>query len=140
MSYEFADQRALIVGFGSIGRRHYRILNGFGMDVAVVSSQTNLPVATFDGVLEAMTRHRPVYVVIASPTTRHMDDLASVRSLGFTGPVLVEKPLAATITEFEGHSTDGTFVGYNLRFHPAVEALHDQLHGCRVLAVHASAG
>ncbi len=140
MSHHSGVRRALVVGYGSIGQRHWSILSDLGLDVAVVSSRPQQFISVFAGVEDAVAAHRPEYVVIASPTSRHHTDLAAVQSTGFTGPVLIEKPVVARSSELQEGSFTDVFVGYNLRFHPVVVALRSRIAATDVLAVQVYAG
>lgn len=124
----------MVVGYGSIGARHARVLREDGLDVGIVSRSGAVEgsVATIEGGLE---RFSPDYVVVASPTADHLGALATLAGLGFAGRVLVEKPLLAQPTPLPPHGFKRLGVGYNLRFHPLVARLRETLVGRRVLAV-----
>ncbi|MEY2740216.1 MAG: hypothetical protein RL283_318 [Actinomycetota bacterium] len=126
--------RAGVVGQGSIGRRHARILAAMGHEVAAASTRGDDAVRGDDGaegarvvardVAGLLAAHRPDYVVIASATTRHGDDLAALAAADYRGRVLVEKPLLATTAALPATRFAAEGVGYNLRHHPlVVEAL-----------------
>jgi len=85
---------------------------------------------------EAIRRYRPNLFVISNPTSAHLETLRQVRAQGFSGPVLVEKPLALSGRDLNDRSPHPTFVGYNLRFHPVVQALKESLAGKRSLSAH----
>ena len=61
---------ALVVGFGSIGKRHLEILENFSIidNLAVLSRQKNLPYKTLNK-LEDSIDLNPDYIVIASNTS-----------------------------------------------------------------------
>ena len=110
--------KVAIVGAGSIGLRHRRILNGLNHEVVLISRHD--PAAKYELLDSALVNENFDYVVIASETSRHSDDLNSLVKNKFAGRVLVEKPLFAK----SGHTKENVFmlaaVGYNLRFHPAI--------------------
>jgi predicted dehydrogenase len=130
--------RAGVVGQGSIGRRHARILARMGLEVAAASTRvesaptggasTEARATDADGRVPVVARdvaglvaaHRPDYVVIASVTSRHGGDLAALATAGFGGRVLVEKPLLATEAPLPDARFAAAGVGYNLRHHPLV--------------------
>lgn len=83
----------LVIGYGSIGARHARILAELGCRTAVVSRrEVDFPV-TYRGLAEALVAEQPDYVVVACETNQHHDALLSLASLGYRESVLVEKPL-----------------------------------------------
>ena len=85
--------KALVIGYGSIGQRHTRILRSLGFHTAVVSSQKTIDQVAFSSIIEAMETWAPDHIVIASPTSQHHRDLATVAQTEFAGTCLVEKPL-----------------------------------------------
>ena len=107
-----------VVGAGSIGTRHQRILKQLGHQVSIVSSKS--PDAEFRSLAEALEKQSFDYVVIASQTSQHFDDFATLINSKFTGRVLIEKPLFEETHRLNAAKFSIAAVGYNLRFHPAV--------------------
>lgn len=128
-----ANRRVLIVGFGSIGQRHERLLASVGHHTAVVSQQRNLPVTTYESIREGLDRHQPNYVVVASPTARHFDDFQVLRQAEFSGHILIEKPLFMNSAQCSEIDTRLVFVGYNTRFFAVVRRLSQLLGRSKVL-------
>lgn len=126
----------VVVGLGSIGARHARILKEAGRNVATVSRR---PDGDFSN-LEAALHPEVGYVVIATETTAHAKALAILAERSYNGTVMVEKPIFANACELPLHLPKRLFVGYNLRFHPAVLSLARALEGQRPLAVDARVG
>lgn len=127
---------ALVVGLGSIGARHARLLAEIGGRVAAVSARRDDEVAdlpVYAGLEEGLAGWRPDYVVIANSTVRHAATLCSLAAAGYAGLVLVEKPLFALPAPLPDHRFAGLYVGYNLRFHPVLRALAGRLEGARAL-------
>lgn len=106
-----------VVGAGSIGTRHQRILKQLGHQVSVVSVKS--PDAEFRSLAEALAKQSFDYVVIASQTSRHFDDFTTLINSEFTGRVLIEKPLFAKTHRLSANKFSLSAVGYNFRFHPA---------------------
>lgn len=131
---------ALVVGFGSIGQRHARVLAEMGCRVAVVSRR---PVAGFPAHAElagALAADRPDYVVIANETSAHRATLAALADLGFAGKVLVEKPLDSGPGDLPPMPFAAAATAYNLRFHPVIRALREALAGQQVISCQAYCG
>ncbi len=114
-----------VVGAGSIGSRHQRILKQLGHKVSVVSA--NSPDADFRSMSDALERESFDYVVIASQTSQHVIDLSALINNRFNGRVLIEKPLFEKLHTLEENSFSFAAVGYNLRFHLAIVWLKDTL-------------
>lgn len=131
-------ERALIIGFGSIGQRHARVLEGLGYAVSVLSRRNEgggrSVVASLD---EAAAMD---YVVVANETAQHGVTLDELAARGFAGTVLVEKPLFAAPRPLPPTSFRRIGVGYNLRFHPAVRAMREALCGRVVQMAELSVG
>jgi predicted dehydrogenase len=130
---------SLVIGYGSIGMRHARLLTELGQHTAVVSSRDVEFPLRFDTLQAALTAHKPDYVVVANATNLHYDTLTTLRREGYGGLVLVEKPLFDHYQDFETNA-DETLVAYNLRFHPVIQRLAQLLRSERILSVHAYAG
>jgi predicted dehydrogenase len=114
-----------VVGAGSIGSRHQRILKQLGHQVSVVSA--NSADADFRSMSDALERESFDYVVIASQTSQHVTDLSALINNRFSGRVLNEKPLFEKLHTLEDNNFSFAAVGYNLRFHPAIVWLKDTL-------------
>lgn len=128
--------RVLIIGAGSIGRRHALNLSTMGASVDITDPQP--------GKAEGSKAGRPVPfpggelasydgVVVASPTTSHREQ--AMEALVTGTKVLVEKPLAATADqgkELVDVAGDRIMVGYNLRLHEPLEKLVGSVRDGRV--------
>ncbi|MBX7069478.1 MAG: Gfo/Idh/MocA family oxidoreductase [Microthrixaceae bacterium] len=118
--------RILVIGQGSIGRRHATNLRALGADVTVVDVE-------FDG------RVPPGFggVVVASPTVLHAEHAAAALATG--AAVFVEKPMAsdaAAAFELADSAGDRLMVGYNLRFHAPLQRVAALLRGGRAGTPH----
>ncbi|MGO8916858.1 MAG: Gfo/Idh/MocA family protein [Stellaceae bacterium] len=114
---------ALVVGLGSIGQRHARLLGELGLEVAAVSRRSDAAPRCYASLAQALAREAPGYVVIANETAAHHATLTALAQAGFAGAVLVEKPLFARPEPLPEHRFAGLYVGYNLRYHPVLAEL-----------------
>ncbi len=124
--------RLLIVGLGSVGRRHLRNLLTLGVEDVILlrSGHSTLPeeeLATRRQVntLEAALALEPEAAVIATPSALH---LASAIPLAQAGcHLLIEKPVSHTLegveTLAQACKASGTrvLVGFQYRFHPGLQ-------------------
>jgi predicted dehydrogenase len=134
--------RGLIVGFGSIGRRHARnwvSLEAGPLAVAHHAGWRQTPrepspvpeVTEYDDLDEALARERPEVVLVTNPTSLHVD--ATRRALAAGAHVLVEKPLGHRLTgvgellDDAAKASRRLAVAYNLRFHPGLARLKAML-------------
>lgn len=134
------DKRALIIGCGSIGLRHAAILAEMGYAIGCVTQRSDVPWTIFRDIATALKNVQPQAVVIATRTADHKTAYDSVMSTGYTGYVLVEKPLFAQMPQTVPMCHKCAFVGYNLRFHPVVQAMRTQLLGKKIFSAQFSVG
>ncbi len=132
--------RFLVVGYGSIGERHARLLTEVGHEVAVVTSRPEGVARAFMTLREACTAHRPQHVIVANDTDRHADVLEELAALGHPGTVLVEKPVFDRVRLLPAHRFQRLCVAYNLRFHPVLQRLRAELEGQPLVSVQVYAG
>ena len=118
---------ALVIGYGSIGRRHADILNSIDTinKVTVLSSQNNLPFETITS-LEEIHKLNPNYIVMASNTAIHHEQLVFLENNIKGKKILVEKPLFDFFDDFQIINNQ-VFVGYNLRFHPLMKKIKEKI-------------
>lgn len=122
--------RALVVGLGSIGRTHVRVLTGLGATVEVVTRRESEGAIAHRSIEAALAGGGFDYCVVSSATADHAGDVAALAEAGFTGTLLVEKPVTARSGELPAETPfERIGVGYNLRFHPAVQWLRRRLDG-----------
>ena len=86
--------KTAVIGFGSIGRRHCKILSSMDIpfEVSVLTSQKEIPYRRLNS-LEDLVVLNPDYVVIASPTSFHFSHLDFLDKKLKNKKILVEKPL-----------------------------------------------
>jgi predicted dehydrogenase len=101
---EWRKQSALVVGFGSIGRRHTRILREIGLEdvrVCEVFADLRDTAAKEFGItrvydsLEPGLADRPDTVFVCSPTGLHVEQITAAMRAG--ADVLTEKPLSVSV-------------------------------------------
>ncbi|MCG8637452.1 MAG: Gfo/Idh/MocA family oxidoreductase, partial [Desulfobacterales bacterium] len=129
----------LVVGAGSIGKRHAGILMKNGKDVAAVdpyaSGQLDFPVLE---TLKEGLEWDPDMVWLCSPTELHAEQACEVIRAGV--PLFIEKPLAHTIEAafkikqafLDRRQKPPVWVGCNMRYHPAVIRLKNSLDNGRI--------
>jgi len=132
--------RALVIGYGSIGARHARLLGDLGCNTAVVSAHAHDFPCTYRTLAAALSGFRPDYTVIANATADHFNTLNDLSDAGYDGLVLVEKPLFAGPCLLPDYRFSGLWVGYNLRFHPVIQYVKKLLQGERVISANAYVG
>lgn len=132
--------RALIVGYGSIGARYAGLLVDLGVDVAVVSRrEINFP-HRYKELGKAVEEWRPNVAIIASKTVEHRSDIERLARHGYQGAVLVEKPLYDRPASTPDIQSSRVHVAFNLRFHPVIQEMREQLKGRTIYSLHAYVG
>lgn len=130
--------RALVVGQGSIGQRHRRLLDELGLSVDVVSGHA---AGAFAAIGEVPALASIDYAVLANPTAQHEASVRELVAAGFRGRLLIEKPVLAQ----EGSLPDlsacrRVAIGYNLRTHPVIRALAGEMAGRVAVAIRMHVG
>ena len=90
--------RALVIGYGSIGKRHYDVLSEIlgKENVYVVTRRECGLENSFTGLKYIDDMNQYDYFIIASKTIEHYDDLIFINSIVKNKKILVEKPLYET--------------------------------------------
>jgi predicted dehydrogenase len=115
--------KALIVGYGSIGRRHHHILSQINeiTQCDVITKQQLVNIKTFTSLQESDLDYYD-YIVIASKTSLHYEQLSYIEKKVQGKIILVEKPLFSCYKElFIQHNK--VFVAYNRRFYPILKKI-----------------
>lgn len=146
--------RVAVIGAGSMGRNHMRVLNDLE-DVELVGvadadlttaerAARRFHIPSYNSYAELLDTERPNGVVVAVPTILHRDVTLEAISRGVH--VLVEKPIAFTEVEgremIEAGAQAGLIltVGHIERYNPAILELHKRLQAAelgRVFQMHA---
>ena len=132
--------KALIIGYGSIGSRHVDILSKMDKidEVSILSSQKNLPFKTINK-LEDINKINPDYIVIASSTSLHLEQLTFLEKNFKEKIILVEKPILQKNENLK-LSKNKVFVGYNLRFHPMIKKIRKICNNRKIWSIYAFCG
>ncbi len=133
------NETCLVIGYGSIGERHTRILNELGCRVGVVSKRNIDYPIVYTSIKEAIDNEKPTYIVVANGTSDHEATLLQINSTQFDGKVLVEKPLYPVMRSVSRENST-TYVGYNLRFHPLIQTLKSKLKNAEIVSVQCYVG
>jgi predicted dehydrogenase len=134
--------RALIVGFGTIGRRHARNLRILYPAVEIIAvrhtvmqdEESNFLQIQVVGSLEEGIARKPDCAVIATPTHLHLTALELLLAAGV--PCYIEKPVVATSAQL--HTLERllqriekcpvTFGGCNFRYLPSLIKMREAIH------------
>lgn len=131
--------KAVVIGYGSIGQRHTRLLESLGISTVVVSRRSITEKKSYSAIEEAISREKPDYIVVANETYLHEETLSRIRDTEYDEKILVEKPLFSNSNE-EKFEFSSLYVGYNLRFHPIIQKLSELLKGEKIISVNTYVG
>jgi len=137
------EKHFLVVGYGSIGKRHVKNIREMYPDavVSVLRHQDSLSeeimceagISNCFTSLKSATDSKPLLAIIASPATKHIDTAISMAECGIH--LLIEKPLSADLSSVDiliniCHKRGVCLmVGYNLRFLPSLQKFRMLLQG-----------
>ncbi|MBY0407388.1 MAG: Gfo/Idh/MocA family oxidoreductase, partial [Rickettsiales bacterium] len=132
--------KQLVVGYGSIGSRHARLLAPEAQTLAVVTAREDVPYPRFASLEKALAEFTPDYVVVCTATAQHAASLHTLKAHNYRGKLLVEKPLFASAKESEAPYPFTAHVAYQLRFHPVIQEARKRMKGEPVHSAHVYVG
>lgn len=142
--------RGLVVGLGSIGRRHLANLRALRPDMAIwalrrTGTESPDPTVPVVGSLDEALAVHPQVAILASPAPCHVTEALALAKAGVH--LLVEKPLSdrlegvADLLDTCRRRGVVLMTGYTLRFAPSLMALKEALPRIgRILSVRAEVG
>jgi predicted dehydrogenase len=147
--------KILIAGLGSIGRRHFRNLISLGKkDIVLLRTRkATLPDDEIAGypvetdLKEALKKHHPEAVIIANPTSMHLDVAIPAAEAGCH--ILLEKPVSHSLEHLDvlqravQKSGSKILVGFQFRYHPTLNMAREIILSGdlgKILTVHAHWG
>lgn len=134
-------QKVLVIGQGSIGRRHSRVLSELGCDVEVVTRQGTTDYKQYESIFSIQDFSRFDYFVIAVETIRHHSILKKLDESLKKKTILVEKPIFEKLPSSMFLSGNNIVrVGYNLRFHPVILRVKELISGVKIFTINAQVG
>jgi predicted dehydrogenase len=127
--------KILIVGLGSIGKKHLAAIVNVCPSAEIYAFRTNIKSETYDNVINIYSLKEIDFeldfIVISNITASHEKTIIDMCK--FKCPLFIEKPVLHSLEnyewvaiELEKNSID-TYVACNLRFHPAINFLNQYL-------------
>ncbi|TNE29759.1 MAG: Gfo/Idh/MocA family oxidoreductase [Bacteroidetes bacterium] len=140
--------KVLIVGLGSISRKHKEALMAIRPDAEFYALRRSRDGAEVEGVQSiysiAEIPSDCDFALVATPTSVHAESLRQILPLGI--PVFLEKPplhnteAAAELERLISEHQSMVYTAFNLRFHPLITWAKQYLEGKRVLEVQSYCG
>lgn len=141
MTHQKRVQRLALIGLGSIGRRHLRLLKELRPDIEVILVRSGqggswpeeaLAVGSVSTIEEAIGLDINA-AIISSPAPFHVNQAIQLIDAGI--PLLIEKPISNTLDKTDQLKTLAenagvpVLIGYVLRYSLALQQFHEMLIG-----------
>ena len=113
----------LIIGFGSIGKRHFSVLSNMKKikNIKICTNSNIKLTLKIDLDSKKIKEFNPDYIIISSQTSDHIKHLRFINKVIKNKVILVEKPIFHSKNiRFTFNKNNKIFVGYNLRFDPMI--------------------
>lgn len=130
----------LVVGYGSIGARHVNILKKMGHSVNVVSKRNVEDFSCHKTIKGVLAKKNIDYAIISNETYNHYESFMELKELGYSGKLLIEKPVFLDYLSLQHSNFENVFVAYNLRFHPVIQKLREFLKDNEICSIQAYVG
>ena len=116
------SKKILIIGKGSAGCNHYRILkSNFKKSSIKTVSSRKLNVFKNKKLLDEIISFDPKYIILCAPSSIHYKYINKIENLFLGINVLIEKPLFNKYYRTSKNYNNNYFIGFNLRFHPVIK-------------------
>lgn len=133
--------RVLLIGYGSIGKRHEEVLLGLEtvQAIDIVTKQKLNNKIYFPSLEDVDNIDKYDYFIIATETSKHYEQLRHICSKVKDKKILVEKPIFDK--KYENFTCQNQiFTAYNLRFHPILQKLKSVLLDQKIYYVNVICG
>lgn len=116
--------KALIVGFGSIGKKHFEAIKDI-YETCIVTTKKIQNIKAYSNLEEVNLDEFDLFI-ISNPTSSHHETLKYINEKVANKKILVEKPIFEK--PYDINANNKIIVGYQLRFHPVLKALKEILN------------
>tara|TARA_B100000686_G_scaffold236992_1_gene244968 strand:- start:527 stop:1435 length:909 start_codon:yes stop_codon:yes gene_type:complete len=132
------NKTVLIIGYGSIGKRHAKLLKKF-KNISKIHILTKQNCGNFNRIKSISEANKidPDYILICSRTSDHFKHLSYLEKNLKNKIILVEKPLFKNFKNLTVNN-NRVFVGYNLRYHPAINFIRNYVKNKKIFSINVS--
>lgn len=140
--------KALIIGLGSIARKHISVLQKNFPDIELNALRSKKDAQNYSGIKNYYSYEEidfsPSFILICGPTHQHTDVIK--KCLRFNCSLFIEKPLSHQLNELTGIETAmnersiRTYIACNLRFLHCIQFVRDHLKNKKVNEVNIYCG
>jgi predicted dehydrogenase len=128
--------RVLIIGLGSIGKKHVHAIRTLFPDVQILALRSQIEAEIYPGVINIYDFNEISsldvdFAIISNPTSKHKETIEQL--IAFHLPLFIEKPLSS-ILDMEGtidlvnKENIQTYVACNLRFLDCIKSVEENIH------------
>lgn len=127
--------KVLIIGLGSIAKKHIEAIKKIDQYASIYALRSNTDAKAFTNIIDlydlADVPYDIDFILISNPTSLHSKTILNV--IDFNKPLFIEKPIFDSIVNNEEivrlikQKNIKTYVGCNLRFHPALNFIKSYL-------------
>lgn len=128
--------KVLIIGLGSIAQKHIDAINKIDQSTSIYALRSNTNSKSFTNIIDLYNLTEVPndidFILISNPTSLHSKTILKV--IDFNKPLFIEKPVFDSIINNEEivrlieKKNIKTYVGCNLRFHPALNFIKTYLN------------
>jgi predicted dehydrogenase len=120
--------KVLIIGLGSIGKKHVAALQQIDASIEIIALRSASAFEEVDGV-KSITNKNGIpsdldFIIVSNPTSEHYKTIKEFSKKNI--PLFIEKPLFHHLEKMD-FKTPTTYVACNLRFHPSIIWLKNNL-------------
>lgn len=140
--------KVLIVGLGSIAKKHISALQKINSHVEILALRSQKSTREVTGVKNVFSitdiPNDLNFIIISNPTSEHYSTVLEILKL--KKPIFLEKPSftslfqANEISKLVKENKNIIYTAFNLRFHPAIVWLKENIENYRVIEVQAYCG
>jgi predicted dehydrogenase len=128
------ESKVLICGLGKMGRVHSKYLKKNSIKWAWHDPYIEKDENAFRGNLDNLDKYKFSHVIISTPEGTHYSVYEKVR-LGFSGPILIEKPVILDRKNIDIFEDDKVYGGMVERFNPSIQALQAKMAVDKVINI-----
>ena len=140
--------KVLIIGLGSIAKKHIAAIKNLDSDCEIHALRSSRSSPVIEGIRNCYTLEEVPwdikFILISNPTALHLKTIKEVSHFGV--PLFIEKPPIDSLYQLCELETliktldVPTFTAFNLRFHPVVQWLKDNIEFHKVIEVNVYCG
>lgn len=126
----------LIIGAGSIGLKHCKVLKKMGHDINFLTKRTDLNYPSFSEISNFSDFD---YVIISNETSKHLDSLKMIYPKMNRKKILIENPLHLSNIfnkeMIELNKNNNIYVSYQLRFRSIISKLINEIENKKIIYI-----